>query len=122
MLSHQSLGNLQRDALSRSFKDEVVDNCHTKFFLSLQDETAEWASRQLGTRKVVKKSLTISHNTGRTDNNARENHTLAFREELEPYVEPSDFNLGVGNGFAILENRQGQLVKGPISLGYCPSH
>jgi hypothetical protein len=118
LLAHQSLGNLQRDNLSKSFKDEIVDNTYTKFFLSLKDETAEWASRQLGTRKVVKKSLSIGHATEQTDTGARENRTLTFREEFEPYVQPSDFNLEVGYGFANLENRAGRLVKGPIRVGY----
>jgi len=118
LLAHQSLGNLQRDNLSRSFKDELVDNCHTKIFLSVQDETAEWASRQLGTQRVVKKSLSIGHATGKTDTRARENQTLSFREELEPYVEPSGFNLGLGYGYAALENGEGKLIKGSIRLGF----
>lgn len=118
LLAHQSLGNLQRDNLSKSFKDEIVDNTYTKFFLSLKDETAEWASRQLGTRKVVKKSLSIGHATEQTDTRGRQSHTLSFREEFEPYVQPSDFNLEVGYGYANLEGRGGRLVRGPIRVGY----
>ena len=118
LLAHQSLGNLQRDNLSRSFKDEVVDNTFTKFFLSLKDETAEWASRQMGTRKIIKKSLAIGHATEQTDTRGRQSRTLSFREELEPYVQPSDFNLEVGYGYASLEGRDGRLVRGPIRLGY----
>jgi hypothetical protein len=118
LLAHQSLGNLQRDNLSRSFKDEIVDNTYTKFFLSLKDETAEWASRQLGTRKVMKKSLSIGHATEQTDTRGRQSHTLSFREELEPYVQPSDFNLEVGYGYANLEGSDGRLVRGPIRVGY----
>lgn len=118
LLSHQSLGNLQRDNLSKSFKDEIVDNTYTKFFLSLKDETAEWASRLLGTRKVIKKSISISQSTGKTDTGAHETRTLSFREEFEPYVQPSDFNLEVGYGYASIENTDGRLLKAPIRLGY----
>lgn len=117
LLAHQSLGNLQRDNLSKSFKDEIVDNCYTKFFLSLQDETAEWASRQLGTRLIVKKSLTIGSAAERTDTKARETRTMTFKEELEPYVQPSDFNLEVGYGYVNIEN-SGRLIKGPMRVGY----
>lgn len=118
LLAHQSLGNLQRDNLSKSFKDEIVDNTHTKVFLSLKDETAEWASRQLGTRKIVKKSLSIGHATEKTVTKGRESQTLSFREEFEPYVQASDFNLGLGYGYAMLEDDEGRLVKGPVRLGY----
>ena len=118
LLAHQSLGNLRRDNLSSSFKDEIVDNTYTKFFLSLKDETAQWASRQLGERKVVKKSLSISFGTDKTSTSARENKTISFHEELENYVEPSDFNLRTGFGYANLENKNGRIVKAPIRLGY----
>ncbi len=118
LLSHQSLGNLQRDNLSKSFKDEIVDNTYTKFFLSLKDETAEWASRLLGTRKVIKKSISISQSTGKTDTGAHETRSLSFREEFEPYVQASDFNLEVGYGYASIENTDGRLLKAPIRLGY----
>ncbi len=118
LLAHQSLGNLQRDNLSKSFKDEIVDNTYTKIFLSLKDETAEWASRQLGTRKIVKKGLSLGQGTDKTDTGARETRTLTFREEFEPYVQPSDFNLEVGFGYANLETKEGRLVKGPVRVGY----
>lgn len=118
LLSHQSLGNLKRENLSRSFKDELVDNCHTKFFVAIMDETAEWASRQMGTREIVKKSITIGHAAGKTDTKARENQTLSLKTEYQPYVDPSDFNLAKGQGYAALENSEGKLIKGAISLGF----
>lgn len=118
LLAHQSLGNLRKDNLSASFKDEVVDNTHTKIFLSVKDETAKWASELMGSRKVVKKSLAIGHSTERTDTGARETRTLTFREDLEPYVQPHDFNLGLGHGYGMFEDRDGRLIKGALSLGY----
>ena len=57
LLAHQSVGNLERDHLSLSFMKEVVDNTYQKFFLNIGGETAEWASQQMGDRKIVKKSL-----------------------------------------------------------------
>lgn len=118
LLSHQSIGNLQRDNLSRSFKDEVVDNTHTKIFLSLKGETAEWASKEMGTRLVVKKSMSIGHATEKTVTRGRESQSVSYREEYEPYVQPSAFNLGLGYGYGMIEDRAGRLVKGPIRLGY----
>ena len=118
LLAHQSLGNLQRDNLSKSFKDEVVDNTFSKFFLTLKDETAEWASRQMGTRKILKKTLTIGHATEQTDTRGRQSHTLAFREDFEPYVQPSDLHVDMGFGYANIEGREGKLVRSPIRLGY----
>ena len=119
LLSHQSLANLKRDNLSQSFKDEVVDNTYTKFFLLMKDETAEWASRQLGVRKVVKKSLSIGQMTDKTNVHGRDNQTVSFREEIEPYVQPSGFKaLAKGYGYAQLETPTGGIVQGPIRLGY----
>lgn len=118
LLSHQSIGNLQRDNLSRSFKDEVVDNTHTKIFLSLKGETAEWASKELGTRLIVKKSMSIGHATEKTVTRGRESQSVSYREEFEPYVQPSAFNLGLGCGYGMIEDREGRLVKGPLRLGY----
>jgi hypothetical protein len=118
LLAHQSLGNLQRDNLSKSFKDEVVDNTFSKFFLTLKDETAEWASRQMGTRKILKKTLTIGHATEQTDTRGRQSHTLAFREDFEPYVQPSDLHVDMGFGYANIEGNDGKLVRSPIRIGY----
>ena len=119
LLSHQSLANLKRNNLSQSFKDEVVDNTYTKFFLLMKDETAEWASRQLGVRKVVKKSLSIGQMTDKTNVHGRDNQTVSFREEIEPYVQPSGFKtLAKGYGYAQLETPTGGIVQGPIRLGY----
>lgn len=118
LLAHQSLGNLKRDYLPASFKDEVVDNTHTKFFLAVKDETAKWASDVLGSRKVIKKSLSIGHATEKTATGARETRTESYREETEPYVEPSEFNLALGHGFCMVENDQGKLSVGPMSVGY----
>jgi len=118
VLGHQSLGNLQRDNLSTSFKDELVDNTYQKFFLGLNDETAAWASRQMGERMVVKRSLSIGQMTDKTHIHGRDNQTVSFREELEKYVLPSDFTLPKGYGFGILEDSEGQLIKAPVRLGY----
>lgn len=118
LLSHQSIGNLQRDNLSRSFKDEVVDNTHTKIFLSIKGETAEWASKEMGTRLVVKKSMSVGHATEKTVTRGRESQSVSYREEFEPYVQPSAFNLGLGHGYGMIEDKEGRLVKGPIRLGY----
>lgn len=118
LLAHQSLGNLQRDNLSPSFKDELVDNTYQKFFLGLSDETAAWASRQMGARKVIRKSLAIGQMTDKTHIHGRDNQTVTFREELEPYVLPSDFALSKGYGFGIVENSQGQVIKAAFRFGY----
>ena len=118
VLAHQSLGNLKRDNLSASFKDELVDNTYQKFFLSLNDETAAWASRQMGARKVVKKSLAIGQMTDKTHIHGRDNQTVTYKEELEPYVLPSEFTLPKGYGFGIVEGKEGQLVKTSVRFGY----
>ena len=118
LLAHQSLGNLKRANLPASFKDEVVDNTHTKFFLAVKDATAQWASEVLGSRKVVKKSLSIGHATEKTGTGAKETRTETFRDELEPYVEPSGFNLPKGQGYCMVEDEEGKLVVGPMSVGY----
>lgn len=118
LLAHQSLGNLQRDNLSKSFKDEVVDNSFCKFFLTLKDQTAEWASRQMGTRKITKKTLTIGHATEQTDTRGRQSHTLAFREEFEPYVQPSDLHVEMGHGYGNVVGRDGRMIRCPIRVGY----
>jgi hypothetical protein len=118
LLAHQSLGNLQRDNLTKSFKDEVVDNSFCKFFLTLKDQTAEWASRQMGTRKILKKTLTIGHATEQTDTRGRQSHTLAFREEFEPYVQPSDLHVEMGHGYGNVVGRDGRMIRCPIRVGY----
>jgi hypothetical protein len=118
LLAHQSLGNLQRANLPVSFKDEVVDNTHTKFFLAIKDATAQWASEVLGSRKVIKKSLSIGHATEKTGTGAKETRTETFREEMEPYVEPSGFNLALGQGYCMIEDDAGKLVVGPMSVGF----
>jgi len=118
VLLHQSLGNLQRENLAASFKDELVDNTYQKFFLGLNDETAAWASRQMGSRKVVKKSFAIGQMTDKTHIHGRDNQTVTYREELDPYVLPSDFTLPKGYGFGIIENGEGQVIKAALRFGY----
>ncbi|MEO7425734.1 MAG: TraM recognition domain-containing protein [Fibrobacteria bacterium] len=118
VLAHQSMGNLKRENLSGSFKDELVDNTYQKFFLNINDETAAWASRQLGARKVIKKSLAIGQMTDKTHIHGRDNQTVTFREELEPYVLPSEFSLSKGYGFGIIENGAEQSIKAVLRFGY----
>lgn len=118
LLAHQSIGNLESDRLPANFKKEIVDNTKTKFFLSVEDESALWASKQFGQQKAVKKTVTIGQNIDRTDTGAKENTSHSFREDLEDYLTPAQFNILNGYGFAKVFFGQEKQISGPMRVGY----
>lgn len=118
VLAHQSIGNLESDRLPANFKKEIVDNTKTKFFLSVEDESAFWAAKQFGQQKAVKRTVTIGQNIDRTDTGAKENTSHSFREDLEDYLTPVQMNLLVGHGFAKVFFGQDKQISGPMRVGY----
>ncbi|MBF0433081.1 MAG: TraM recognition domain-containing protein [Fibrobacteria bacterium] len=118
LLAHQSAANLSRDTLSRSFKSEIVDNTFSKIFLAVKDETAEWAAKQFGRQMVVKQRVSIGQNLDKDDTGAREMQNVAYSEEREEYLDPADFKLDLGYGYAMVGNEKGKLITGPCRVGY----
>jgi hypothetical protein len=95
-----------------------VDNTKTKFFLSVEDESALWAAKQFGMQKTVKRTVTIGQNIDRTDTGAKENTSHSFREDLEDYLTPVQMNLLNGYGFAKVFFGQDKQISGPMRVGY----
>ncbi|MCB9913287.1 MAG: type IV secretory system conjugative DNA transfer family protein [Planctomycetes bacterium] len=121
-LAHQSLGNLEKNHLSKSFRKEVLDNCATKFILSIVDvETQKYFKEVIGEAEVLRRSVSEadSRSTGDRSGSSR-GVTRGFVETREQVVTESDLACKRGFGFArILEDDQ-SFRRSAISLGYLP--
>lgn len=121
-LAHQSLGNLEKTHLSRSFRKEVFDNCATKFILSIVDvETQKYFKEVIGEAEVLRRSVTEadSRSTGEKSGSSK-GVTRGFVEVREQVVTEADLACKRGLGFVrILEDDQSS-KRAAISLGYLP--
>lgn len=121
-LAHQSLGNLEKSHLSKSFRKEVLDNCATKFILSIVDvETQKYFKEVIGEAEVLRRSVSEadSRSTGEKSGSSK-GVTRGFVEVREQVVTEADLACKRGLGFVrMLEDDQSSW-RGGISLGYLP--
>jgi TraM recognition site of TraD and TraG len=116
LLAHQTIGNFEKNALSRGFKSEVIDNCRTKILLDIRDETARWGSQLLGEQRMALITETIGSSKDHLRTTSTKNK--ATREEYSSRAVADHFNLPLGHGFGQVEAEDGRLVNCPLTVGY----